>query len=180
MRAGVGEVEHEGLLFFLSSMLFNHRDRFGGEAGRDFVEFEVGCDSAGPPELSLNGRPTFGVVGVDGERGGHDGLVAADVEVGRNIGGGAYAKKGIEAAINRATAQGAFELFVLEKSEMPFPDHRGSVAAFPEHRGEGQTTFIDDGVVFPDDRLAEGETSGHEPVTREVAEWSCRVGISEF
>jgi hypothetical protein len=59
-------------------------------------------------------------------RRGH-GTVAANVEVRRDVRGGAKAEKRVESAIHRAAGQGLV-VAILPEAEMPLPHHRGAIA----------------------------------------------------
>ena len=180
VRSGISKVKHEWLVVLSLCVIFDDGNRFGGEARGDFFKFEIGSDSTSAPKFSLNGRPASGVVGRDLVGGWHDRFVSTDVEVRRDVGRGSDPEEGVEPAIGRTTAQGAFKLRVFKKPEMPFPDHRGVVACFLQHPGKGQAVFVDDRVVSPADRLTKRISSGHESVSGQMAEWAGSVCIGEL
>ncbi len=90
-------------------MIVDDLDCLIGETGKNIGKLEVGSDSTGPPERTLDTGPFPAVVGGNGFGGLLDGAVSTDIEVGGDIGRCPDAEEGIKSDVDRS----AGKVFVL-------------------------------------------------------------------
>ena len=66
-------------------MTMDHLDGFPGKPGENIFQLQPWSNASLPPEGTLNGRPAFGLIGVNMTGGRYDDAILPDIEIRRDI-----------------------------------------------------------------------------------------------
>ena len=81
-------------------MTMNHLDGFLGKPWENIFQLQPRSNASLPPEGTLNGRPAFGLIGINMTGGRYDDAILPDIEIRRDIRRGTDAEIVIKTSID--------------------------------------------------------------------------------